>query len=256
MSTDQTEDTRNTGVAPLRAAEAHPSDLAGTPAPAYSDVTDNTTIKRLPVIPVPLQRENIKGTVEQAAGLGWHRARYHGLRSPCLPGRVHIRVVRGAAVLTERLWNWWQSIEHHVLLSEAVAAAAPVTSTPCARTPQGGRSARAGARFSVRSSALILIAGLVMARFAPWWGWALCAVAAAAVLARHGRKPGKPLVRPAVVAPRTSRRHRRSSPARSASLGIAGINEAIADRPRAAASSPTCTATAPAGRPSWTCPTA
>ena len=195
MPTDQTEDTRNTGVAPLRAAEAHQSDLADTPAPAYSDVTDNTTIKRLPVIPVPLQKENIKGTVEQAAGLGWHRARYHGLRSPVYVVVYLYRVVRGAAVLTGRLWNWWQSVEHHVLLSEAVAAGRPGHQHAMSADAAGRKVRKSRSQILGSIVALILIAGLVLARFAPWWGWAMCAVVAFAVLERHGRKPGKPLVK-------------------------------------------------------------
>jgi DNA segregation ATPase FtsK/SpoIIIE, S-DNA-T family len=229
MSTHQAEDTRDTDIVQLRATEAHESDLAGTPAPAYADVTDNTVIKRQPVIPVPLQRDNIKGTVEQAAGLGWHRVRYHGLRSPMYLVMYLVRVVRGSAVLTGRLWNWWQSIEHHVLLSEAVAAGRPGHQHAMSADAAGRKVRKSRSQILGSIVALILIAGLVMAKFAPWWGWALCAVAAVAVLERHGRKPGKPLLKaavmPAAYQPPTPEIITRAL----GSLGISGINDAIKD---------------------------
>jgi DNA segregation ATPase FtsK/SpoIIIE, S-DNA-T family len=195
------ENERNAEIVQLHATEALESDLAGTPAPAYSDVTDNTTIKRLPVIPVPLQKENIKGTVEQAAGLGWHRVRYHGFRSPVYLVIYLVRVARGAAVLTGRLITWWHWIDGHVLVSQAVAAGRPGHQHAMSAHTEGRRVRKSRGQIIAVCLAFILIAGLVLAKFAPWWGWALCAVVAAAVLERHGRKPSKPLVRPAVVAP-------------------------------------------------------
>ena len=150
MSTDQTEDTRNGQVLHLRATEAHPADLAA-PAAGVLRYHRQPDIKRLPVIPRPLQKENIRGTVEQAAGLGWHRARYHGLRSPWYLVLYLVRVVRGASVLTGRLWAWWQCVEHHVLLSEAVAVGRPGHQHAMSADAAGGRSASRAARSSARS---------------------------------------------------------------------------------------------------------
>ena len=227
MSTDQTEGTRNGHVLHLGATEAHPADLASTPPPAYADVTDNATIKRLPVIPRPLQKENIRGTVEQAAGLGWHRARFHGLRSPWYLTLYLVRVVRGAAVLTGHLWAWWQSVEHRVLLAEAVAVGRPGHQHAMSADAAGRKVRKSRTQILGSIVALILIAGLVMARFAPWWGWALCAVAAAAVVERHGRKPGKPLIRPAVIPPTYEVPTHPVITLALGSLGIPAINDVI-----------------------------
>ena len=50
------------------------------PAPViYADITSRAGERRA-IIPVPLQRANIRGTVESFAALQWHRVRYHGLR--------------------------------------------------------------------------------------------------------------------------------------------------------------------------------
>jgi hypothetical protein len=50
--------------------------------------------ERRPIIPKPLQWANIKGTLRYHRGLNWHRARYHGFRTPVyLPSALWWAVV-------------------------------------------------------------------------------------------------------------------------------------------------------------------
>ena len=72
-----------------------------------------------------------------------------------------------------------------------------------------------------------LIVLLCMVRWAPPWAWALLAVAVVLTLARHGRKPGKRVVQPAVV-PAALEPITLDVVVRAlGSLGLAGINQVL-----------------------------
>ncbi len=73
-------------VVPVRATETGTEvELAGAQPPAYLDLTPADAMRRRPIIPVGLRRENLRGTVTQQAGLRWHQTSYTacGPRSTC-----------------------------------------------------------------------------------------------------------------------------------------------------------------------------
>ena len=175
MSTDQATGGPNAKVVPLRAADAPTETALGeTEPPAYLDTTGADAGKRLPIMPEPWRRENIRGTLAQAAGLHWHRTRYHGLRSPAYLARLVFYAVRGVApdgvpgadvvALDRRVgcWSRWPS-----------PRAGPGTTRRCAPTPRASRPAAPAAGSSARRLAAAFVAVLAMARWPPWWGWAL-----------------------------------------------------------------------------------
>ena len=77
--------------------------------------------QRQPIVPEQGQRHNIRSTVSYLAGLHWHRARFHGLRSPAYLARCVFYALRGGARLpqaaspdgligpTAGSWKAWQS---------------------------------------------------------------------------------------------------------------------------------------------------
>lgn len=62
--------------------------------------------QRQPIVPEQWQRHSVRSTVTHLAGLHWHRARIHGLRSPLYVTKTAIYAVRSAARLTVRLAKW------------------------------------------------------------------------------------------------------------------------------------------------------
>ena len=77
---------------------------------------------RAPVVPEPLRRENIRGTVSYWAGLHWHRVRYHALRFPWYVPLFLFYAARGAHRLNKRVWTWWHWTEGWHWESLSVAA--------------------------------------------------------------------------------------------------------------------------------------
>ena len=227
MSTDQTEGTRNADVASLRGAEAHATDLAGTPAPAYADVTDNATIKKLPIVPVPLRRENIKGTVTRAAGLGWHRARYHGFRSPVYLLVYLFHAGRGAVVLGGKLAAWLHWGHGWILESQAVARGHPGHHDAMNAHRQRQKTTVGRAKIAGVGLGLTVVVLGLMARFSPKWGWLLAGIMLLVVLARHGKPEGRRLIRRAVVPPQYQPLSQDVVIRALGSLGIAGINQVL-----------------------------
>jgi DNA segregation ATPase FtsK/SpoIIIE, S-DNA-T family len=230
MSTETSEPQANMQVVPLRAIEAATEmQLAGTPAPAYLDTTGDGTIRRMPVIPVPLHRHNLRGTVTYAAGLGWHRTRYHGLRFPVYLVAYLWHALRGAAVLLGRLVIWWHWTEGHILVSQAVAAGRPGHQHAMSAHTEGRKVRKSRGQIIAVCAGVVLVGGLLLARFSPWWGWAALGLVLAAVLERRGRKPGRSLIQPAIVAPKYEPPTPQVITRALGALGIAGINEAVRD---------------------------
>ena len=82
------------------APEAEPETVAVEPRTCRGRQGDH---QRQPIVPEQWQRHNIRGTVATLAGLHWHRARFHGLRSPAYLVRCVFYALRGGARLTGRL---------------------------------------------------------------------------------------------------------------------------------------------------------
>ncbi len=95
MSTDATHRDADTKVIELYPPPDRQLRQAEAPATAPAPAVPAAGTRR-PVIPVPLQRANIRATTHYAAGLSAHRAAYHGVRSPFYLLRYIWHAIRGA----------------------------------------------------------------------------------------------------------------------------------------------------------------
>jgi len=222
-------------VFPLRASAPETlAEPAGPPggadaAPAGFPGAAAGAARRMPIIPEPLRRANLPGTIAYQAGLRWHQARYHGLRSPFYALTYLWHALRGAVRLGRRLAAWWNWSNGWALESQAVAAGRPGHHEAMRAHTEGKKTRAARGRIVAVCAAVVLVAGLLMALFSPWWGWALLGLVLVLVLARHGRPEGRPVIRPAVVAPVYQVPDPVIITRALGALGIAGINEAIRD---------------------------
>ena len=215
-------------VVPLRAEDADTeAGLSHATPPAYVDTTDASAGKRVPIVPGPLRPGNLRGTLTQAAGLHWHRARYHGVRSPWYGAKTLAYAVRGAHRLTGRVLAWWHWTDGWLLESQAVAAGRAGHHDAMRAHTEGKKTRGTRGRIVAFCAAVTVIAVLVLARVLPWWVWPPLGVAAIAVLARHGKPHGKPIVQPAFIAPR----HEKLTPdiiiRALGSLGVSGIDKVL-----------------------------
>lgn len=228
MSTEPTENHPDAEVIPLRAVEAQTeTGLGEARPPAYLDTTGADAGKRLPIIPEPWRRENIRGTLTQLAGLHWHRTRYHSLRSPAYLARFAFCTGRGLHRTAVRVLTWWHWTDGWALESMAVAAGR-AGHHEAMRAHTEGKKTRAGRGRIVGVSAVAAAAAvLAMVHWAPWWGWALLAAVAVPALARAGKPHGKPLIGAAVVAPAYQPPTPEVITRALGSLNIAQINQAL-----------------------------
>jgi hypothetical protein len=109
-------------VVPLHAVPAQPGDdiAPATSPPVYADIT--AAGQRRPIVPAPLRRENLRGTITVFAGLQWYRTRYHGLRFLFYAVAVLAWSLVGAARLAGLQLRWWWLAESSALRSSAVIA--------------------------------------------------------------------------------------------------------------------------------------
>ena len=216
---------QNAVVVPLRADQAaSPADLEHGGA-AYIDTTP--VPQRRPVIPPALQRQNIGSTLRWHAGLGWHRVRYHGVRSPLYALTLAWHAVRGAGRLTGRVLRWWHWPAGWALESQAVAAGRAGHQEAMRAHQQGLKTRAARGRIL---AVTLAVCGAVLAAAVlvlPWWAWIPAGVLAVVLLARHGRPEGRPVVRAAVVAPVYEAPTPEIITRALGALGVAGINEAL-----------------------------
>jgi len=193
-------------VVPLRAEDAGTETRFGqTAGPAYLDTSGTGDARRHPIVPEHLRRDRIRQTAAEAAGLHWHKARYHGFRSPAYLVKTLAYAVRGGFRLTGQLLAWANWADGWVLESLAVAA---------------GRSGHHDA-----------MNAHTQGRKTRATRWQIIGVAAVAVLVRHGAPDGQPIIRAAIVPtayqPPTPEVITRAL----GSLGIGAINAVIKDGP-------------------------
>lgn len=217
-------------VVPLRATET-PTEvqLTEAPAPAYLDTTGLDAGKRRDVVPERWQRHNLRGTVEEIAGLWWHRVKYHGVRSHIHVASFAWYAIRGAIRLTGRLADWWGWRHGWILESQAVAAGRPGHHEAMQAHTQGLKTRAQRGKITGVCAAFTAAGVLAMIVWAPWWGWALLAAAVFAVLVHAGRPRGKPIVAPAVVPPKYAPPTPEIITRALGSLSIPQINQAIKD---------------------------
>ena len=155
----------------------------------------------LPVIPDHLRTlDGVRVHLRRHAGRQWHRARYHGIRSPRYLLLAVIWAVIGLFRLAGRQVAWWQHLEAHSLRSQAVAAGDSREYMKLHKESKQVRKIRggilAGEVVAIGTGAALLV------KYAPWYAWGAAALIVLPLLAHHGRPRDKPIITPAVVTPR------------------------------------------------------
>src|SRR5262249_3839665 len=122
MSTEPTGGSRDAEVVPLRAADAHTeARVAGSPGPAYADLSDGRA-QRKPVIPAHWRtREAAREHVRLAAARHGHAAAYHGVRVPAYLVLTTWWALAGLVRTVALLLAWWHVPDLHKLDRQAAA---------------------------------------------------------------------------------------------------------------------------------------
>jgi DNA segregation ATPase FtsK/SpoIIIE, S-DNA-T family len=154
-----------------------------------------------PVIPGHLRTlPGVRAAASRSAGRSWHRARYHGLRSPRYLVLALCWAVVGLFTLIGRQLRWWFLLEQHALRSKAAASG---DSKEWLKLHQEARQTRKVRGYVLAAElAVITISVVLLATIAPWWAGVLAGLAAVPLLAHLGRPADRPIISPAVVAPR------------------------------------------------------
>ena len=121
---DEPEEEPGTGLVPLHAVPDGPAAPADEPAPAgrWAGLS-RIPGERLPILPLWLRsRAELRAAAAVVGGQQWHRARYHGLRSPVYLLAALFWALAGAARLVSVQLAWWWVLEQHDLRSDAAAS--------------------------------------------------------------------------------------------------------------------------------------
>jgi S-DNA-T family DNA segregation ATPase FtsK/SpoIIIE len=204
-----------------------PAPEAAAPRPVVYDIT--SIGERRPVVPVPLRPENLRGTVQQFAGLQWYRGRYHGLRLPLYVVAVLFWGVAGLVQLAARQVHWAWLLEQHDLRSDAVIAGDSREWRALHKELKITRKVR-GIILAAELAA-VLIAVALLAAYAPRWSWWLAGSVALLLLARSGRPDGHRIISPAIIPPQYEEPTPDSITDALGSLGIPGINQVLKASP-------------------------
>jgi DNA segregation ATPase FtsK/SpoIIIE, S-DNA-T family len=193
----------------------------------YQDIT-RVPGERLPIIPEHLRgRRNIEATIRLKGGEQWHRARWHGARSPVYLLAALWWAVIGLFTLAGRQLAWWWAIDLSYLMGQSVAAG---DERAALRLHKEAKATRRFRGYILLGEAVVLLAGgSVAVRLAPWWAWPCAGAVALPLLARLGRPDGKPIIGTAIIPPDYSPPTTGIITDALASLGIANINAAIKD---------------------------
>ncbi len=129
-----------------------------------------------------------------------HRASFHSIRAPRYLLLAVVYGVAGIFRLAGRQLSWWWLSEQDFLRSHAVANADSREWMRLHREAKDTRRVR-GIMLAGEAFALLL-ALLVLMRFAPWWGWLAVIAIVVPALARAGRPEDRPIIAPATTVPR------------------------------------------------------
>lgn len=232
---DEQRDEPGAEIVPLHPADPEPAETtppeqppAAAPAKiVYAEVVGAG--ERKPVIPVPLQLENLRGTIEAWAGLNWHRARFHGLRSLLYLLAVAFWALVGAGRLLGRQVAWWWVAEQHPLINDAVAEG---DAREWRALHKAGKETRKVRGMILAGEAVIILIGVtVLIHLHRWQAWALAGVPAVIALAWAGRPSGHRIIPTAVVPPQYEPLTRSLVTEALGSLGNANVNRAVKDGP-------------------------
>ena len=168
--------------------------------PVYVDPVPAEGV-RLPVLPDALRGlEGMKRAGRRAGGRAGHAAAYHGLRSPVYLASALVWALVGVFRVIGRQLHWWWVLEQHGLRS---AAAANGDSREWMRLHKEAKDTRATrGRILAAEAVVLVLAGVLLWRYAPWWADALTGAVALVLLARAGRPADRRIISPATVTPR------------------------------------------------------
>ncbi len=170
-----------------------PVDTPGLPVPVAVG-------ERLPIIPVHLRRENIRGTATRAAERAGHVAAYHAVRSPWYGIKLSWFAWRGLSRLAGQQMRWWWVPNSLTLEQKAADSNELKQWSTIHRQVKATRMWR-GLVLAVQNLSLA-VAVPVAWNLAPATALVAAGVAAVAGLAHYGRPQGQTLIGTAVVAPR------------------------------------------------------
>lgn len=201
-------------------AAAAPPAVAGTGEPVRLPGERNDILP-----PWMRSRAELRAAVVVVGGQQWHRARYHGLRSPgYLISALFwalAAVLRVAAI--QLSWAWMT--DAMALQSQAAADADSRVWRQLHRDVQETRRVRLSV---LAFEALMIASGCVaLVRLAPWWAQAAAAVAMLPLLAWIGRPEGRPIISQAIVPPQYEPPSRSLISEALGTLSIAEINKAL-----------------------------
>ena len=229
---DEPEEEPGAELVLLHAVPDEPAAPADEPAPAgrWAGLS-RIPGERLPILPLWLRsRAELRAAAAVVGGQQWHRARYHGLRSPVYLLAALFWALAGAARLVSVQLAWWWVIEQHGLRSDAAASG---DSREWMRLHKEAKETRKNRGIVLAAEALLVAAACVaLVRLAPWWAQCGAAVLALPLLAWLGRPDGKPIISQAIIPARYEAPTQDSITFALGSLGIPAINKAIADSGR------------------------
>ena len=216
-------------VVPLRAVDAQTEvrlDEDQAAAPAYVDLTRDEA-KRHPIIPQHWRSwEAAKKHVSLAAARHGHRVAYHGVRSPHYAFKSLGFSVWGIVVVIKRLIRWWHVPGTSDLEHKAAKAGNLNDHLKIHKQGKETRKQR-GTILAVCLVALVAVA-ILMAIFAPLWADGVAAAVVFVAFALAGRPEGKTITSAAEL-PSTVQPPDQTVITRAlGSIGIPGINQAIA----------------------------
>jgi S-DNA-T family DNA segregation ATPase FtsK/SpoIIIE len=234
MSTELTDGEHNAEVVPLHpdaipAVPAKPgTEIEPAPRPAVAVYQDITRVpgERLPVIPPQWRgRTNVKSSLALVGAQNWHRARYHGLRSPVYLVLAVVWAVVGLFRLAYRQVTWWWHTEAGSLKTEAVIAGDGREYMKLHKESKELRKNR-GITLLIELAALA-IAVAVLARYGPWWSYLAAVACVLPLLARAGRPEGRHIIGTAIVPPNYSPPTLSIIQDALGTLGVPEINKAL-----------------------------
>ena len=179
-------------------------DEPGQPAPVHDGAGIELApdeAARLPVVPRHLRTPAGVAAALAARGAdAAHASAYHALRGPKYLLLAAVWSVVGLFRLIALQLAWWWVSEQGTLRSLAVISG---DTREWMKLHQHARKVR-GERGLVLLGELFAVAlgADLLARFAPWWAWALTAAAALPFLARAGRPEGRPIITASMTTPR------------------------------------------------------
>jgi hypothetical protein len=156
--------------------------------------------ERLPIVPEHLKTwAGIRSTAYKYLDAARFHALFHSIRSPKYLAMSVWWACVGVLAIADRQRKWWWVTEQSFLRSKQVVEGNSPEWRSLHTHVRKVRSWR-GAVLGAELFALVL-AGILIAAFCPWWAWLIVAVVAMPPLAHAGRPAHLPILKSAVTTP-------------------------------------------------------